>query len=61
MTRGPRGAGTHEGRPYDRWVGATLVVALSAVARPYAINRCTSAVSLEYVNSASWVARVTPT
>ena len=27
----------------------------------YEINRCTSAESLEYVKSASWVARVTPT
>ena len=50
-----RGAPTIDGS-----VGATLAVARSAVV-PYAINRCTSAVSLEYVKSASWVARVTPT
>jgi len=40
-----------------KWLGKIGVLAQAV----YAIKRCTSADSLEYVNSASWVARVTPT
>ena len=52
--------GAHEGRPYDRRVRCPTIdgrgdprVALSLRFPFYAINRCTSADSLEYVKSAS--------